>query len=146
MDSKRALRRALMGTFGVGLSVAATLAMPGPAKADNVGTILGVEGRCNNSPYLLCLYYNSGMNTAYWGTNGDIANLAGYRFFSGTGAGSGQFVKNNAAAVSCDAPSTWTCRIFFNSNWAGPTDYLRGQTSGRLVDTYNENASVLIDT
>lgn len=113
----------------------------------NVGNIAGVETRCNNSPYLLCLYYNSGMNTAYWGTSVAVSNLSSptvHRFFANTGTGSGRPVKNDAAAVSCDASSTSICYIHYNSGFAGPTDYLYGQRSGQLVETYNQNASVRI--
>ena len=137
--------RLLGATLAIGFVT--SLATSTPANADNVGTIPGVEPRCNNSPYVLCLYYNSSMRTAWWGTRVNVPNLDSpvvHRFFANTGAGSGQRVKNNAAAVSCDAGTTTICYVFFNSGFTGPSDYLHGQRSGVLADTYNENASVRI--
>lgn len=136
----------LIAALATGFVVPVVTAAPAMALT-NVGTISGVEFRCNNSPYFLCLYYNSSMGTAWWGTSVAVSNLSSptvQRFFANTGTGSGQAVKNNAAAVSCDASSTSICYVFFNSGFSGPTDWLYGQHSGRLVETYNENASVRI--
>jgi hypothetical protein len=135
-----------LSAVATGAALASTLAPAGAANAAtrHVGTIAGVEARCNSSVYTLCLYYNSGANTAYWGTNVNVEDLAGRTFFSGTGAGSGQAVKNNAAAASCDLLSTGKCWVFFNSNYGGDADYLNGQETGRLFYTYNEDASVKV--
>ena len=129
---------------GVGLASALTPAGAANAATRHVGTIAGVETRCNNSVYLLCLYYNSSAKTAYWGTDDDVSDLAGKTFLSGTGAGSGEAVKNNAAAASCDLASTGKCWIFFNHGYAGNADYLNGQETGQLSYTYNEDASVKV--
>jgi hypothetical protein len=112
------------------------------AVAQFVGEYSWVESRCAASVYPLCLYYNSSMDTAWWATTVNVRDLAPYKFWAGTGAGAGQPVKNNAAAVSCDLPRTWTCFIYFNSGWMGNRDWLYGQQSGRLQLTKNENASV----
>ncbi|MFC7615367.1 hypothetical protein ACFQV2_19550 [Actinokineospora soli] len=58
--------------------------------------------------------------------------------------GAGQQVKNNATHISCDASTTTICYVFYNSRYSGPSDHLYGQSSGRLADTYSENASVRI--
>jgi len=133
-----------LGFTGVALVAALSPAGAASAATKHVGTIAGVETRCNNSIYTLCLYYNSGANTAYWGTSDNVSNLAGETFFSGTGAGSGQAVKNNAAAASCDLLTTGKCWIFYNSGYAGNADYLNGQETGQLSYTYNEDASVKV--
>jgi hypothetical protein len=128
----------------VGIATALAPAAAANAASHHVGTIAGVETRCNSSVYLLCLYYNSNASTAWWGSSSNVSNLAGETFRSGTGAGSGEAVKNNAAAASCDTGSTGKCYIFFNSNYGGNYDYLNGQETGKLYYTYNEDASVKI--
>jgi hypothetical protein len=135
-----------LAAVATGAALASALAPAGAANAAtrHVGTIAGVETRCNSSAYTLCLYYNSGANTAYWGTSVNVDDLAGRTFLSGTGAGSGQAVKNNAAAASCDLLSTGKCWVFFNHSYGGDADYLNGQETGRLSYTYNEDASVKV--
>ena len=128
----------------VGLATALAPAGVANAASHHVGTISGVETRCNSSVYTLCLYYNSNAATAYWGTSSNVSNLVNETFFGGTGAGSGQGVKNNAAAASCDLLSSGKCYIFFNSNYGGNYDYLNGQETGKLYYTYNEDASVKV--
>jgi hypothetical protein len=125
----------------------ATALMPAVAAnaaSRHVGTIAGVETRCNSSAFYLCLYYNSSTTTAWWGTASNVSDLAGHNFRSGTGAGSGEAVKNNAAAASCDTGTSGKCYIFFNSNYCGNYDYLNGQETGQLSYTYNEDASVKV--
>jgi hypothetical protein len=127
--------------LAAGVATALTPAAAATAVGKDVGTINGVESRCHGSVYSLCLYFNSNRQTAWWGTQNHVSNLAGAKFFNGGGDGSGQNVKNNAAAVGCDAPAT-ACYVYFNSNYGGDFDYLPGRTSGQLSYTYNENASV----
>jgi len=145
-ERKRGFARAMIVALSLlTLGFITPVVAAAPAQAlTNVGTSSGVEARCNSSSYYLCLYYNSTMTTAWWGTSVSVPDLAGRTFFANTGAGSGQAVKNNAAAVSCDASSTSICYIFFNNGYSGPTDWLYGQRRGRLIETYNENASVRI--
>ncbi|MFI9379881.1 hypothetical protein [Kutzneria sp. NPDC052558] len=131
----------------VGAAVAATFAIPmataAPASAlTNIEDVHSVEARCHASIYKLCLYYNRGRTTAWWGAVVDVDDLAGYTFFPNTGAGSGSPVKNNAAAASCDMTASSICYVFYNRNQSGPTDWLHGGWSGKLVETYNEDASI----
>jgi hypothetical protein len=135
-----------IATAALSVAAATTVltALAGPAEATNVGTIPGVESRCHNSTYNLCLYYNSTMRTAWWGTSVAVSNLAGRTFFPNTGAGSGQPVKNNAAAISCDIPANSICYVFVNSGFTGDDDMTYGQRSGVLDKTKNNNASVKI--
>jgi len=147
MTSKRRLGGLLGGAAvatAAGIAAALMPAVAANAAGHHVGTIAGVESRCNSSAYTLCLYYNSSTTTAYWGTSSNVSNLVNDTFFSGTGAGSGQAVKNNAAAASCDLLSSGKCYIFFNSNYGGNYDYLNGQETGQLYYTYNEDASVKV--
>ena len=134
----------LSTALGVVAAATAVTAFAAPAQAvsRNVGTVAGVESRCNSSVYLMCLYYNSGRATAYWGTSTSVSDLAGRTFFNGTGAGDNDPVKNNAAGVSCDMTTTSICYVFDRSSYAGDVDFLYGQRSGVLVNTYNDNASV----
>ena len=130
----------------MGVATAATMVFAAPASADHVGDVPLVEARCAASPYALCLYYG-GFGGAWWGTRVAVKNLSDptvHRFFAGTGTGAGQPVKNNATHISCDAGSTSICYVFFNSGHTGPSDWLYGSSSGRLADTYSENASVRI--
>ncbi|MEU8674512.1 hypothetical protein [Streptomyces sp. NPDC048560] len=91
-------------------------------------------------PYCMIFYYNSGTSgsrTAFVGF--DHYSLNGYKFLH-DGAGKGQYVKNNSAsAVNL---SDYDLNIYFNSNLAGACDSIPPyKTAGRLVKTYNNNAS-----
>jgi len=144
LNGTRGFARALIVALSLvtmGFLTPVVAAAPAQALTD-VGAILGVETRCDNSPYSLCLYYK-GFDTAWWGTN-TTGGLGGARFFANTGEGSGQAVIFNAGSVSCDASSTSICYISYNSGHSGPTDWLYGQRMGRLVETYKANAAVRI--
>ncbi|MEU4252273.1 hypothetical protein AB0F15_33210 [Amycolatopsis sp. NPDC026612] len=137
------LVRAAVAVLGVG--IAAPIALAGSAQAlTYVGSDAGVEGRCHNSTYYLCLYYNSTRTTAWWGTQTSVSDLGTRTFFAGTGTGSGTRVKTNAAAVACDAGSSSICYIFSLPGYTGGRDWLYGGSSGRLQETYNDDASVKI--
>lgn len=119
------------------LGATAVVASPAPASAaNNVGTFPFVESRCNSSLHLLCLYYNSGMDTAWWGTSTSVRDLAGRTFSDG------RPVKNDAAAISCDAATSSICYVFPRSGYVGEADFTYGQRSGVLELTKNNNASV----
>ncbi|MGX7829551.1 hypothetical protein ACTG9Q_31115 [Actinokineospora sp. 24-640] len=136
----------LAALTAVPAALAAAVVLAAPASADHVGDVNLVEARCAASPYALCLYH-SGFATAWWGTNVAVSNLADptvHRFFAGTGTGAGQQVKNNATHIACDASTTTICYVFYSSRFTGPSDHLYGKSSGRLADTYSENASVRI--
>lgn len=95
--------------------------------------------------YCMSFHYNSGLEgsrTVFVGF--DHYSLNDYKFLS-SGAGKGQYVKNNAAsAVNL---SRYDLNIYFNSNLAGACDSIppfksTGEDSGdRLRNTYNNNAS-----
>jgi hypothetical protein len=129
------------------MTAAAVLGVTGPANAvasHHIGNA-GFEARCNDSPYLLCQYWYHGMNTgAYWGTTGNDANLIDNHFFSGTGQGAGEVVKNNATAMHCDFFVPNKCYSYFNSNYGGNFDWEWWQEIGTLYYTWNDNASVKI--
>lgn len=84
------------------------------------------------------MHYNS-----WWvGSFRDYQNPVytfGNDVFLAAGAGQGQPVKNNAASI-CNF-DTRNARVFFNSGWAGPSDFVPAKTCMNLVNTYNENAS-----
>jgi hypothetical protein len=101
---------------------------------------------CSDSnAYCMVFYYNSGLagsRTVFVGF--DHYSLNNYKFLS-SGAGKGQYVKNNAASVV--NLSSYSLNIYFNSNLAGACDSIPafGDTNtgpnDRLVNTYNDNAS-----
>lgn len=112
------------------------------------------DGVCEASQYSLdgtgemCLYYNSGQAGSVWDwrfSMGSVANFdppgSGAQLFIGPGAGQGQLVKNNAA-------SAWnrfwgeSVYVYYNSNFAGPADFVGSRTKVQLNRTYNENASM----
>ncbi|GAA2926575.1 peptidase inhibitor family I36 protein [Streptomyces enissocaesilis] len=90
-----------------------------------------------------CLYYNSNLGGSHVALNRNVPDLAGYKFTT-SGAGQGQYVKNNAA--SAQNMSQCKATVFFYSNYGGPSDGFNYRDSGNLVNTYNENASVYFAT
>jgi hypothetical protein len=137
-----AIRRKLAGAAVIGaIGVAAALGTTGPADAAgrNISSG-GVPANCNNSPYTLCLHWDSNLGGAMWGTGSNTRDLAGIRF-PNNGNGGGSPVKNNAASMSCDTQELW-CYSFFNENFTGNYDYLQPQRSGNLFYTWNDEASV----
>jgi hypothetical protein len=137
------LHRGLLGAFtAVALAVTVTpvaTATSASASGHNSNQ-RGLNSRCNASPYLLCLYWDTYENGALWGTSGAIPNLRNYRF-PNNGAGGGQYVKNNAASMSCDTSYLW-CYSYYNENYSGNYDYVTPQRSGNLYYTSNDEASV----
>ncbi|WP_330240344.1 hypothetical protein [Streptomyces sp. NBC_00525] len=129
------------------LSLAAGAALIGAAPAS-----AGTTGTCYTDRPCLLLFYNSENKGTHLKISASISNLAGYRYPSGSAAGSGQLVKNNAASAQFRAdnsfyPSSGT--VFYNSGYAGPCDTflsneLQWKIGPRLIRTYNENASVKI--
>lgn len=130
------------------------LAALGATAAATAGLVLGAAPQssasaaltCPNSEtYCMVFYYNSGLEgskTVFVGF--DHYSLNGYKFL-GSGAGKGQYVKNNAASALNLAP--YNLVIYYNSNLAGACDAIKpfGSTDSgpndRLVKTYNNNAS-----
>ncbi|WP_406124242.1 peptidase inhibitor family I36 protein [Streptomyces sp. NBC_00989] len=87
-----------------------------------------------------CLFYNSGMAGTHLHFNNSVADLAGYTFDC-CGAGAGQSVKNNAASARNDF-TNYNVRVYYNSNYSGPSDLFAPGTAKNLVNTYNEDASL----
>ena len=138
------MKRTLLAiTAAIGLAVTG-LALAGPASASSrhVG-ITGYEARCDNAGWRLCLYYNSGLLGSYWGTNKSVSNLAGITFNT-AGNGRGQAVKNNAASMMCGLLTPNKCTVYFNSGYAGNTDWMYWGEIGNLYYTYNEDGAVKI--
>ncbi len=81
--------------------------------------------------------YGYGSVSDFWNA---VSNLSGYKFL-GTGAGKGQYVKNNAAAVYNADPDV-KARVYYNSNYSGKYDTIDQNWKGNLlVALKNENAS-----
>ncbi len=87
-------------------------------------------------------YYNSSqygygsVADFYWMTG----NLAGYKFL-GTGAGKGQYVKNNAAACH-NTDNYMDGRVYYNSGLTGKYDQFATNAKRNLSSALkNENAS-----
>ncbi|MFE2325771.1 peptidase inhibitor family I36 protein [Streptomyces sp. NPDC059385] len=95
---------------------------------------------CQNG--YVCLYYNSNLGGSYFQFDWPISNLGGY-YFTSAGAGQGQYVKNNAASAY-NKFTTKYANVYYNSNFAGPNDYVPPYQWINLVETYNNNASVSI--
>lgn len=140
---------------GVGLSVGG-LAIASPANAttcsggictDYVG-VSGRDARCAASPYSGCLYWYGDRSTsgAYWGLSGTlnsdvgVADLNNVTFFSGTGAGAGVRVRNNAAGIACE-PTAYICVSYVSPNYTGNEDILSSSQVGTLNLTWNNGAS-----
>lgn len=89
-------------------------------------------------PYF-CLYYNSNLQGAVAFFFDKDPNFDNDRF-SGTGAGNGQIVKNNAASAKNNQTGlqAW---VWFNSNYGGVHDVVGRSSWRNLTATYNENAS-----
>ncbi|AXI89597.1 peptidase M23 [Streptomyces sp. ETH9427] len=113
------------------IAAGATVFMSSPASADT---------GCDVSDF--CLYYNSNFGGAHKHFRLSEPDLAGY-VYQCCSAGAGQPVKNNAASAKNDFTGTYV-RVFYNSNYAGPYDTFAPQQSKNLVNTYNDNASLLM--
>jgi hypothetical protein len=144
--------RTRLAATAVGAAVGVTVALASPttAHAVQIGG-QGSEPRCNNHPTaILCLYFSSnadGFNQGWWGHGFDADNqdddLGGDRFFSGTGLGAGQIVRNRAAKMACFISAS-QCRSYVFVNQGGDFDWTLGGWRGALIDTWNDEASTWI--
>lgn len=105
------------------------------------GTLLAADYSCSSG--FACLYYNSGLAGAVFRQGNDgkplsISNYAGYTFY-GTGNGSGQAVKNNAASIQNSRNGKFA--VYYLSDYSGPADIALANSGRNLDFTYNENAS-----
>ncbi|MFH8344858.1 peptidase inhibitor family I36 protein [Streptomyces sp. NPDC018045] len=95
-----------------------------------------------------CLYYNSRLHGAWYGTLTNEPNLDRYTFEAmGESAGHRKPVKNNAG--SAWNRSTHAVRVYFNSGYRGAYDVVparddpKGDPVSDLPKTKNNNASIL---
>jgi hypothetical protein len=131
------LRSILSVVAGAAIVLGAGALVTSPAQA------AARDGVCESGEF--CYYYNSGpagsvsdftASVTDYGTTPSTCYV-----FKGPGAGQGQCIKNNAAAVWNQ--SSQTVRIYYNTGWAGtPLDIAPG-VKMNLAGTalYNENAS-----
>lgn len=148
-------RRIVAGAV-VGLA-ALTIMGAGPASAARQ------DGVCNASAYSLdpvgeiCLYYNSGLAGSRFDWAFPQANIPNFATYPSTAraplpgttityltsglAGYGQAVKNNAASAYNRYYGA-SVYVYFNSNYAGTSDFVGSLTSKNLSNTYNDNASL----
>jgi hypothetical protein len=134
--SKQRFARILVGA----MVVAAPVAAPASAVASSakIGTH-SPESRCYAGNYGACLYWTTS-SSAYWATNTDSSNLAGKIFRSGTGAGAGKAVKNNAEYLSCGFPVA--CNSYYSTGFSGNNDYALRYTAGALYYTRDHEGSL----
>jgi hypothetical protein len=143
-----ALTSLAVAGIAAGLSCAATV--PANAYTGTPISTLGPTGMCSD----ICLYYNSPSlgYGAIFTADGDIDDLAGYKFSANPGAtryggnpnaGAGQYVKNNAAAAE-DEAFYCVLDIYYNSKayGYGNYDFLGVGYTGRLETTYNQDAAI----
>lgn len=93
---------------------------------------------------MFCYFFNSSYEGAISTIPGSVSNLSGWSFthVGTSNAGLTQSTKNNAA--SAYNPTSRCVRSYYNSNYSGPSDYIgAGSGMAQLVNTYNNNASVL---
>jgi hypothetical protein len=134
------------GAFALMLAIGAALmgAQPAQAASQYVG-VDGAEIRCRNHPTALVCFYFNFFNQGYWGTAGDDGNLGDNRYFSGSGQGSTQVVRNNSRKMHCDYYVPSWCRSFFSPSYTGNYDFMYWEQVGELYFTWNDNASVRND-
>ncbi|MEV0176572.1 peptidase inhibitor family I36 protein [Streptomyces sp. NPDC050803] len=131
----------------VAMAAVGTAAMVGiaapPAHAGTAGYNLCAEAT-SLWTNRMCLFYNSDQQGSFAAFTRSVSDLEPWIFGhqGTTNAGQGEPVKNNAASAANPGSPCW--RVYYNSNYAGPNDYIGGHTYRQLVNTYNENASVLV--
>ncbi|MCM2411034.1 peptidase inhibitor family I36 protein [Streptomyces sp. RKAG290] len=100
------------------------------------------QGSCDDTVDA-CLYYNSNYaGPKYGDSRGSTSSVHNY---SGTFS-NGYAVKNNAASVK-NLNFNYNVRIYYNSNFGGPSQLIKRDTSANLNATLkNNNASQCFDT
>ncbi|EMF54606.1 MULTISPECIES: peptidase inhibitor family I36 protein [Streptomyces] len=114
-----------------------------PTQAHAAGGSSGCISNAATPSQAFCFFYNSNLGGSYAGMATRQATLAGHKFsyVGTTNAGIGQNVMNNSASVY---NNNSTCvRIYYNSNFAGPSDTVSARSGRNLANTYNNNASSL---
>ncbi|MFI1104594.1 peptidase inhibitor family I36 protein [Streptomyces melanogenes] len=92
-----------------------------------------------------CLYYNSNGDGAFYRVPWDIPNLSDTRFNAcgHSCAGLGELVWNNAASAR-NTSDSWGMTVFYRFEYKGAYDVIYLNSLQNLVNTYNEDASVLV--
>lgn len=111
-------------------AAAAVVATVAPAHA------AGQDGTPNSGEFVF--YFNSFQGGSLSDFASNKTDLLGYDFLT-SGNGSGEPVKNNAASVA--NLKNQGARVYYNSGYAGISDYVNPLSERNLVDTKNENAS-----
>jgi hypothetical protein len=140
-------------------SVIAAAALGVVGTAPNAGASVWTSTETvNNCPAAFCLVLFH--NSSYGGSRTNFVksgpseegfyNLGPYTFLT-AGAGQGESVKNNAASAHARFGSLGSnATIYFSSGYVGPCDRLQAGGEvvyvSRLVNTYNENASIYFRT
>ncbi|MFF4345062.1 hypothetical protein ACFY00_34730 [Kitasatospora sp. NPDC001540] len=109
------------------------------------------SGYCANT-YDACLFYSPGYAGGYFGDGeGTTKGYETYQYsstytFGGGGAGSGQYVRNNAASVfNYNINDSLT--IYYSPGGYGVSQFFRPNTGGNLISALrNNNASQCFDT
>ncbi|MFI7359225.1 hypothetical protein ACIBTP_35505 [Streptomyces avidinii] len=112
---------------------------------------------CSGNEFKFTFRFNSNQGGAYrklgyahgnlaateiqWGVDPTTQPL---RYCDGTGAGSGQGIKNNAASIT-NSHTSYGGTVYYNSWWQGAYDSVQPArptpASRNLSNTYNQNAS-----
>ncbi|WP_086825155.1 hypothetical protein [Streptomyces sp. NRRL B-24572] len=130
-----------------GLVAVALLSTAAPSNAAGHRSYGNNTGRCNATVLgggnwqPLCLFYVHDGSGAIWGQDGSVYDLRDHHFISGTGTGSGQYVKNNATAMESEYWEGSGGTVWFNSGYQGNYDFAYDGQGGPLYYTWNENAS-----
>ncbi|MFE3146560.1 peptidase inhibitor family I36 protein [Streptomyces sp. NPDC059218] len=135
-DEMRFKRAIAVAAATIGLSVASVAAGSTAQAAD-------WTNQCAGNAF--CVWYNSNFTGSWMTYKASVSDFAGQKFVcSEQGcAGDGAAIKNNAASAA-NSSGARTARVYYNSNYAGPSDYFGFYTGKNLVNTYNNNASMLL--
>jgi len=101
------------------------------------------NGKCESGEF--CYYYNTGLKGSVSDLPAKLGNYGdkqpGCYDYKGAGAGKGQCIKNNAAAVWNRTKKT--VRVYYNSNFGGKSIAIKPGAKVNLKGSccYNENAS-----
>jgi hypothetical protein len=130
--------RAALSAIGLAVLGAALFGVATPAHA----ALPDRDGECESGEF--CYYYNSNQAGSVSDHTGSLANYGStqptcYEFI-GPGNGRGQCIKNNAASVR--NLTSYSVRVYFNSNYGGTFQTIAPGASVNLNPTLkNNNAS-----
>ncbi|MEU2454950.1 hypothetical protein ABZ605_33285 [Streptomyces sp. NPDC012765] len=140
-------------------ALAAVITAPGTANAVDVSENRNYlsQSACSGTEFKFTFRFNSNQQGAYRKLGYAHGNLAASQVFAfedptnyplrycdGTGNGSGQGIKNNAASIH-NSHTSYGAVVYYNSWWQGASDGLQPgvptPVSRNLSNTYNQNAS-----